>query len=338
MYTFTKTEQNNLRASTFETKSLLYLAGKSSKYKNINVIVIDCFNDVTGMCSNERMWDVQAKNEQKLTPRKIGTYLITLFENYTSNFSHYFHEYIFFMPKLNGSYLSDSSKKVYDVTNFNEEQQTKIIDGLRSKSSESDVNLIKSFISQVQFVEDRSEEQTYIKNLVKFRPSAIREDAFFKELFQEIRDKQTGIKNSEIENETINRPKDVLSYDRYIKTETLQVLVLNRFVGGDIFTNKRKIPLSYVPFIRKVDDDELEDHMFSLNSAISKAFFDKNNQKPFWKLFESIFRLLSNSNKASVQTVMNKLDEKTMDKVQHMDFESTRFLVALIKDGLKNDN
>jgi hypothetical protein len=338
MYTFTKTERNNLRASTFETKSLLYLAGKSSKYKNINVIVIDCFNDVTGMCSNERMWDVQAKNEQKLTPRKIGTYLITLFDNYTSNFSNYFHEYIFFMPRINGSYLFDSNKKNYDITNFNEEQQTKVIDGLKSKLSEIDVNIIKSFINQVQFVEDRSEEQTYIKNLVKFRPSAIKEDAFFKELFQEIRDKQTGIKNSEIENETINRPKDVLAYDRYIRTETLQVLVLNRFVGGDIFTNKRKIPLSYVSFIRKFDDDELEDHIFSLNSAISKAFFDKNNQKHFWKLFESIFRLLSNCEKTAVQYVMNKLDEKTMDRVQHMDFESTQFLVALIKDGLKNDN
>lgn len=94
-YIFTKTERNNLKASTFETKSLLYLAALSSKYKDITVLSIDCFNDVSGMSNNEKIWDVQAKGEKNLTPRKIGSYLITLYENYISDFNPFFQEYIF---------------------------------------------------------------------------------------------------------------------------------------------------------------------------------------------------------------------------------------------------
>ncbi|MBL0710520.1 MAG: hypothetical protein JJV99_05850 [Colwellia sp.] len=66
-YTFTKTEQNNFKAATFEAKSLLFLAAKSVKYKDITVLTIDCFNDVSGMSNREKIWDVQAKNEQNLT-------------------------------------------------------------------------------------------------------------------------------------------------------------------------------------------------------------------------------------------------------------------------------
>ena len=46
-YTFRNTEINNEKASVFETKSLLYLIGKSNCRKEIEYITFDCFNDVS---------------------------------------------------------------------------------------------------------------------------------------------------------------------------------------------------------------------------------------------------------------------------------------------------
>lgn len=339
-YVFTKTEQNNFKASVFETKSLLYLASKNSKYKKISVLTIDCFNDVSGMCIEENLWDVQAKNEQNLTPRKIGTYLITLYENFLSEFKPFFQEFIFFMPPLKLNYVEDENLACYKIENFKNTHQERIKEGLKAKAKINNMDNFDEFFSKVLFVEDRSEEAMYIKGLMRFQSSKLNDDNFFKAIFNEIRDKQTALKNSEIENIKIERPNDVFSLNRSLTTEQLQVFVLNRFVGGDIFNNLRKCPSSYVRFTRRFKDDEVEDHIYEQNAALSRAFFDKNNQKYFWKLFSAIFQSLSNNNKSitDVTDVMNNIRKKMIDKVEHMDTDSTRFLVAIVRDGIINDN
>lgn len=337
-YVFTKTEQNNLKASVFETKSLLYLATQSPKYKKISVITIDCFNDVSGMCDEENLWDVQAKNEQSLTPRKVGTYLITLYDNYRSDFKPFFQEFVFFMPPLKTDYLKDSSLSSYDISNFKDVHKQRVFEGLRTKATLSDDIDLNDFFKNVLFVEDRSEEKTYVKGLMRFKSSKLIDDKFYKAIFTEIRDKQTALKNSEIENIKIRRPNDVLNLNRSLTTEQLQVFVLNRFVGGDVFSSYRKCPISYIRFTRKFDDDEAEDHIYEQNASLSRAFFDKNNQKNFWKLFEAIFKEFSKSNTKSVSDIMDSIRSNLINNVEHMNIDSTRFLVAMVKDGLENDN
>lgn len=338
-YVFTKTEQNNLKASVFETKSLLYLATQSSKYKKISVLTIDCFNDVSGMCAEENLWDVQAKNEQGLTPRKIGTYLITLYDNYISEFKPFFQEFIFFMPHLKKDYVEAPSLSCYDIKNFKETHKQRLIEGLKAKANLSDDKNLDHFFEKVLFVEDRSDEKMYVKGLMRFQSSKLGDDQFFKAIFTEIRDKQTALKNSEIENIRIERPSDVLNLERSLTTEQLQVFVLNRFVGGDVFSNSRRCPASYVRFTRRFDDeDEIEDHIYEQNAALSRAFFDKNNQKNFWRLFEAIFKEICKDQNKRVSDIMNDIRVNLIDKVEHMDFDSTRFLVAMVRDGLLNDS
>ncbi|QVK22451.1 hypothetical protein KHX94_13940 [Shewanella dokdonensis] len=154
VYTFTKTERNNLKASTFETKSLLFLASSNKKYKDISVLTIDCFNDVAGMSDTEELWDVQAKGEKNLTPMKIGKYLITLYENHMSEFSEFYKEFIFFMPKLEERYLFDSSLSSYGFDNFKDEYQDKITQGLlsvcSSKQHVMDDFLKKCFLLKIE--------------------------------------------------------------------------------------------------------------------------------------------------------------------------------------------
>ncbi|MGL6002402.1 MAG: hypothetical protein ACRCZ4_09950, partial [Plesiomonas sp.] len=85
-YTFTNTEINNKKASEFETKSLLYLLGMRDDSDEIEIITVDCFNDVTGADENfNKLWDVQSKNHSSLPPSKIGESLLTLYNNYISS-------------------------------------------------------------------------------------------------------------------------------------------------------------------------------------------------------------------------------------------------------------
>ncbi|MBH0037755.1 hypothetical protein [Pseudoalteromonas sp. SWN166] len=338
-YVFTNTERNNFKASVFETKSLLYLATQSPKYKKISILTIDCFNDVSGMCDEENLWDIQAKNEKNLTPRKIGKYLITLYNNYISEFKPFFKEFIFFMPHLKEDYVEEPSLSCYDIKNFKETHKQKLIAGLKAKASLSDDINLKGFFDRILFVEDRSEEKMYVKGLMRFQSSKLDDDKFFKAIFTEIRDKQTALKNSEIENIRIEQPIDVLTLDRSLKTEQLQVFVLNRFVGGDVFSNSRKCPASYIRFTRRFhDEDDIEDHIYEQNAALSRAFFNKNNQINFWCLFEAIFKEFCEDKNKKVTDVVSNIRTNLIDKVEHMDSDSTLFLVAMVRDGLINDN
>ena len=112
MYKFLYTERTNEKATEFETKSLLYLLSMRDDSQEIDIFLIDCFNDVTGI-NNEcsKLWDVQSKGVKALTPKKIGIALITLFENYISDIN--FNFYILFFPKINNSYFINDNHTVF---------------------------------------------------------------------------------------------------------------------------------------------------------------------------------------------------------------------------------
>lgn len=337
-YVFKKTEQNNYKASVFETKSLLYLAAQNSKYQKVSYLTIDCFNDVSGMCDQQNIWDVQAKNEQSLTPRKIGKYLITLYENYISNFNPFFQEFIFFMPQVKSDYILHPKLSTYTLDNFDEKHRLRVIEGLKKEADLDDKTDLNNFFEKLLFVEDRSEEKLYVKGIMHFQSSKMCSDDFYKAIFKEIRDRQTALKNSEIENKVIDKPIDVLTLERSLTTQDLQIFVLNRFIGSDVFSNMRNCPSSYLTYTRRISEEDMEDHVYDQNASLSRAFFDKQNQQNFWRLFESIFKEFHQDKNKKVSEVMNALKPVVMDRVQHMDINSTRFLVAMIRDGLKNDN
>lgn len=316
-YTFTNTERNNLKASVFETKSLLYLAANGRKYRDITVLTVDCFNDVAGMSDTESIWDVQAKGEKNLTPRKIGSYLITLYKNYNSTFSPFFQEFIFFMPQLNERYLKDPSLSSYEIGNFKKEQIDKVLEGLKVTAELEEENDISEFLEKVLFVEDRTTESDYIKGIMQFQSSKLDDVNFYSAIFKEIRDKQTALKNSDIENRQITRPSDVLELERHFTSQDLQVFVLNRLVGGDVFSNRSPMPRSYGIFIRSLDEDDIEDHIFEQNAALSRAFFDKNNQRHFWQLFAKIFKELAKDPKRKVSEIVTRIDERLIARTEN---------------------
>ncbi len=59
------------KASEYETKAMLYLFGCRQDSRDMDVFIIDCFNDVSGANRDvDRLWDVQSKGVKSLNPKK----------------------------------------------------------------------------------------------------------------------------------------------------------------------------------------------------------------------------------------------------------------------------
>ena len=242
-YTFKNTEINNKKASDFETKSLLYLI---SRKKEIEYVTFDCFNDVSGVNKNhDKIWDVQSKNEKSLTPKKIGKYLFTLFDNYISTFS--FHEFIFFSPILNENYKINSKLNIYNLDNIKETTLKRILNGLteeveRVKGDSVDYSEeIELFLGKVFIVEDNSTENEYIKSVTKFKKVGIKSDDFYTSIFTDLRNIQSAKKNTYIENEIISEIRDVLTFNRHLTTKNIEILIISRIIGVEIFSYSSRI-------------------------------------------------------------------------------------------------
>lgn len=338
LYTFRNTEINNKKASDFETKSMLYLLGMRSDSDEIEIITVDCFNDVTGTNNDfSKLWDVQSKNHSSLPPSKIGESLSTLYDNYVSSIS--FCDYILFIPKLTRDYLIDDSLNVYNYANINEKQKQGIEKKLKEKingnKSGNIPPLFVDFLSKVTFVEDNKKISTYIKRISKFKNTKTVSEEIYDRIFNEIRNVQSSLKNSYIENEEILHPSEVLSFNRHITKAVINTLLINRLVGIDIFSFPG-VPIPFISFIAGKDEEEIKDLLQECNENLSRAFFDKNGCKEFWKLSEMIIGMVKDNPEGSVSDIYGRLESKIKIKTNYLTSETVKYMISLIKTGLDN--
>ena len=340
-YKISNTEQNNNKASEFETKSLLFLIGYYKDREKIKLLIIDAFNDVTGgNIDLSELWDVQSKNHGVLNPKKIGRILVTLYKNFCSDID--FNEYILFVPEISEDYLISGDDKVYGISNFNEDTLKRIKAGLldevnkgKNDDDKIEVSDLIEFLNTAIIVEDRAEpSEQYVKSITKFRGNNLKDDAFYRSIFEEIRDRQTAIKNSYIEGIEINYPIDILAHKRHITSDDIQTLVINRVIGSDLF-DFNSIPIPFLSEIRNMDPQDIEDILLECNSNLSKAFFDKNGNREFWQISEILITKCEADNNASIRDILNELKAVMDIKSIYLTDQSILFLIALIKQGLK---
>lgn len=338
MYTFKNTEINNKKASDFETKSLLYLLGMRSDSDEIEIITVDCFNDVTGANADfSKLWDVQSKNHRSLPPSKIGESLSTLYDNYISNIN--FNEYILFIPKINRDYLVDPSLNIYNYNNFNEKQKVgvekklkEIINGDKSGNTPA---LFLDFLSKICFVEDNKRVSTYIKKISRFKNKKSIPEGVYNRIFIEIRDFQSSLKNSYIENERINHPSEVLKFKRHITKAEINTLLISRLVGVDVFSFPG-IPLSFFDVLIGKDEEERKDLLQECNENLSRAFFDKNGCREFWRVTEKMISLLKEKPDDSIFDVYSNLISVVNVITEYLTRETLLYMISLVRAGLTN--
>lgn len=335
-YTFKNTEINNKKASEFETKSLLYLI---SNKKEIEYITFDCFNDVSGVNKkNDKIWDVQSKNEKSLSPKKIGKYLFTLFDNYISTFS--FYEFIFFAPILKDDYKINSKLNIYNLNNIEKETLKRISNGLteevtRVKGTSVDYSKqIEIFLDKVFIVEDNSTENEYIKAVTKFKKVGVKSDDFYNSVFTDLRNIQSAKKNSYIENEIISEIRDVLTFNRHLSTKDIEILIISRIIGVEIF-NYSSIPITFFPLIKSFDNEDVKDIIQDCNSNLSRAFFNKNSNKVFWNVCEKIISFLNENESKDVEHIYTEAFKGYTFRILYLKDLTIKYLISIIIEGTK---
>nr|MBA3285838.1 hypothetical protein [Nitrosopumilus sp.] len=305
----------------------------------IEYVTFDCFNDVSGVNKmHSKIWDIQSKNEQSLSPKKIGTYFFTLFDNYLSIFS--FKEFIFFSPALNDNYKIDKTLHSYKITNIEAKTKIRIRNGLleevkRVKGSIVDFTAqVDSFLDIVTIVEDNQTENEYIKTITKFKKTDLKSDEFYKNVFLDLRNIQSGKKNSYIENATINEICDVLSFNRHLSVKDIELLIVSRIIGCEIF-KYMAIPLYFSTFIDSLNIEDKKDVLEDCNANLSRAFFNKNSNKVFWKICEQIIFYFSLNETKDVDNAFKSIFVSYKPKITYLNEITIKYLISIILEGLE---
>ncbi|AYZ12740.1 hypothetical protein EGY05_12775 [Chryseobacterium arthrosphaerae] len=338
-YTFKNTEINNEKASIFETKSLLYLIGKSESKKEIEYITFDCFNDVSGIDKKgSNIWDIQSKNEGNLNPKKIGQYFFTLFDNSISKLN--FKEYIFFCRKLKDEYKIDKSKRSFGFSNFETKTGTRIKNGLteevlRVKGNTIDYTTkIDTFLDSVLIVEDDTTEQEYLKLITKFKNKSLKTDEFYLNAFKELRDIQSSKKNSLIENQTITNILDVINFNRHLKILEIDTFLICRIVGVEIF-NHKSIPFYFSIYTNSLPIEDVRDLIQDCNSNLSRCLFNKTSNKEFWIICETIINSLESNYETDIENIFDSNFTNYVPKYNYLNNITIKYLTSLIIEGFK---
>ncbi|WP_144215311.1 hypothetical protein [uncultured Flavobacterium sp.] len=338
-YTFKNTEKNNEKASVFETKSLLYLIGKSDSRKEIEFVTFDCFNDVSGIDKKgSNIWDIQSKNEANLNPKKIGKYFFTLFDNSISKLN--FKEYIFFCRQLNDEYKIDTSIRSFKFSNFKINTGSRIKKGLvdevlrvkgTSQNYSSEIDL---FLENVLIVEDDTTEQEYLKLITKFKNKSLKTDDFYLNAFKDLRDIQSSKKNSLIENHTITNIIDVISFNRHLRILDIDTFLICRIIGVEIF-NHKSIPFYFSQFTNTLQIEDAKDLIQDCNSNLSRCLFNKVSNNEFWKICEKIINSLETNYKTDVEEIFENNFKSYLAKYSYLNDLTIKYLTALIIEGFK---
>lgn len=345
MHVIRNSERNNQVAAEYETKALLHLIAIDKAKDEISIFFIDCFNDLTG--SNQgcvELWDVQSKGVQTLRPRTIGVSLITLFQNYSSGLK--ITESILFIPKLKEGYLDSEDLRRFDIQNICTTKRPKVKEGLVSEylrreglesldqATEAE---IESFLKVVKFVVADTSDWLYVKEISEFRDKDIYCEALYATIFKEIRDKQTALKNINIEGVSFQAPSDLLHYRKHFDKQEITTLIISRLIGMELFKGNI-VPNSYIDDVKDLSSDDRADLIQHNNECIARTLFNKNDRVSFWHLLEEIVLVLRKHGGLNPRQVYLQLPRRVLNDAKNLDEDSVIFFIAQILDGLEYEN
>ena len=311
----------------------------------IDTFLIDCFNDVTGTNKNfNKLWDIQSKGVKSLNSKKIGKALITLFENYKSDIN--FDFYILFFPQINSIYFINDNQTVFGIENFKENHIQKIKNGLleeyinRHQEESISDNIeqeIEEFIKKVNFVIAEDNKSKYIKNIMDLKKAFQKDDEFFNSIFDDIRDKQSALKNISIHLKEIEEVSEVLNFKKFLKKQDIEMLVVDRIVGTNIFKNRR-VPIGFVQYIEGLEQDEIRNIIQKCDSEVSLMLFNNSDKNDFWIFFEKIYLLIKNNMYSDINSVFDKVKNEKVVKNNVLSEISTKYFILLIEEGVRDEN
>ena len=95
------------------------------------------------------------------------------------------------------------------------------------------------------------------------------------------------------------------------------------------------VPVYFIKEIQAVDEDDIADIVQDCQTHISRTLFNRNNKRAFWHLLEEIMTAIVQDRKASIRELMSKITPSTRTAVFTLDDLSLLYLIAIVKEGLK---
>lgn len=340
-YTVKSTEKLRKPGADSETKALLYLMSFCEYSEQVHYFVVDFFNDVTGMNQfANKLWDVQSKADTNVSPKALGREMVTLFKNFCSSFE--FSAFILFVGGVVDSINYDRQKGYSTYSEQTPKIAAKIKSGLIeeaeaktyiSKEDITDKN-VTDFLDKVIIVVDDKVKTEYVRAIVRANPRVVRDDSVLIGIFNEIRDKQSTMKNQMVvENLVIETCSEALDYYRHLTCNEIKMLVLSRLINRNPYD--KHMPQPFFEEFNHIPHEKRTDVLDNCNLAISMALFNKNNGENFWNLFCAICSVIEEHPDFNVSQLANCIDPTIVSLCSEFDFISLKYFIAIVKEGIQ---
>lgn len=340
VYTIQSSERTKAIGSDFETKALLYLMNFRDDSDEIHYFVVDFFNDLTGFDRlSKKSWDLQSKAAKNNFQSDLGKELVTLYKNYSSSFK--FDHYILFIGGIADTIRIDNSLNVFNLTNIKPNSISKIEKALLKECTnktyiekdKANLEMIRDFLANVIFVIDDKEKYDYIRSIVKVNPLIVPPNYILEQIFNQIRDAQSSKKNNNIVEGIILQTQDeFIFYNRHLTNQQIKMMVLNRIINNEIM--QRGITPSFLSIYNRIPETERKNMFEDCQLNIARTIFDKNNAENFWLFFNNIYEILTKDLELLVEAVYKLIDISFLRALPFMDVISTKYFIAVIKDGI----
>lgn len=326
----------------YETKAMLYLMNCRDDSYEINFFAIDFYNDVTGLNVHaDKAWDVQSKGTKSTSAKGIGRELVTLFKNEMSDLN--FDYLILFMADVPETFRTDATLTTFGIDNIKDKALMSVKQGLIDEAKKriksyidaawiTDKN-IDNFLQKVTFVIDDKSKADYIKGIMSINPKYIPNDNVLDGIFNKIRDAQAGKKNNEpVEGEMVSRLRDVLYYDRILKSKEIRLMVLNTFINHDVMNTPA--PQSFYQLLHRFDGLKQKDIVEDCKLQISRLLYDKTYTDEFWKLLDLICGVVADKKTLTVKQTFDIISDLDAVKNPRLDDYTVQYLISVMKEAL----
>lgn len=184
----------------------------------------------------------------------------------------------------------------------------------------------------VWFVVDNKQPQDYIREIIKDHPSIIPTDSKLIGIFNEIRNKQSELKNTNVEGVTINRIDEVLSYGRELKTHEIRLLVLQRILNNDPLS--KGIPVPFMEVYLKYPEERRDMLLADCQSAMCRALFNNSLAQAYWALFDNVYTNIVNNPNENIDFIFDSIPEDVSCECTDFDAISLKYFIAKVKEGV----
>ena len=187
------------------------------------------------------------------------------------------------------------------------------------------------------FVVDNKQPCEYVKAIIKEHPRIIPEGKVLEAIFNEIRNTQSELKNTCVEGVVIQTTDEVLQYCRHLTTSQIRLLTLSRIINRNP-VEKSSIPPSFVSIYNGWTPERQKEMLDGCIQTLCRALFNKNAATEYWNLFENIYINVVNNPTYSVQQIYEALDRDIRNAPPDFDIISLKYFIAIVKDGIQDEN